>query len=78
MIGVPEFGLFLDTSPIYLALANKNNVPIENDALGDILGKNALKSDRIHPNTDGYQVLAESIDFLLQQSGAIQKQQSNN
>ena len=74
LIGVPEFGLFLDPSPIYLALANKNNVPIENEVLGDILGKNALKSDQIHPNTDGYQLLAQSIDSLLQQSGAIKKQ----
>ena len=71
LIGVPEFGLFLDSSPMYQALAEKNKVPIENDALGDILGKTALKSDQIHPNAMGYQLLAESISSLLQNSGAI-------
>lgn len=74
LIGVPEFGLFLDSVPIYQALANENNVPIENNILGDILGENALKSDHIHPNSEGYQKFAESIDALLRQSGAIQKQ----
>ena len=74
LIGVPEFGLFLDSAPIYQALATENNLPIENNVLGDILGKNALKSDHIHPNTKGYQKFAESIDALLRQSGAIQKQ----
>ena len=74
LIGVPEFGLFLDSLPMYQALAEENNVPIENTILGDILGKNSLKSDQIHPNARGYQLVAESISSLLQQSGAIRKQ----
>lgn len=71
LVGVPEFGLFLDTSPIYEKLAVENNVPIETNALGDILGDNSLKSDHIHPNSKGYQILAEKIELLLQQTGAI-------
>lgn len=71
LVGVPEFGLFLDTSPIYEKLAVENNIPIETDALGDILGDNTLKSDHIHPNSRGYQILAEKIELLLQQTGAI-------
>ena len=71
LVGVPEFGLFLDTSPIYEKLAVENNIPIETDALGDILGDNSLKSDHIHPNSRGYQILAEKIELLLQQTGAI-------
>ncbi|NOQ88998.1 MAG: arylesterase [Gammaproteobacteria bacterium] len=74
LVGVPEFGLFLDSSPMYPVLAKENNVPIENNVVGDILGKNSLKSDHIHPNTTGYQLLAESISSLLQQSGAIKRQ----
>jgi len=72
LIGVPEFGLFLNTVPIYQELADSNHVPIENDAIGNIIGNNSLKSDHIHPNTRGYQLLAEKIGTLLQQSGAIQ------
>ncbi len=71
LIGVPEFGLFLNASPIYQALADENNIPLENNTLGDILAKNSLKSDHIHPNTQGYQLVAEDIALLLKQSGAI-------
>ena len=71
LIGVPEFGLFLNTVPMYLALADENHVPIAKNILGDIIGNNSLKSDHIHPNTQGYQLLAENINGVLQQSGAI-------
>ncbi len=71
LIGVPEFSLFLSTAPIYQALADENQLPIANDILGHIIGNNALKSDHIHPNTQGYQLLAENIDLLLKQSGAL-------
>ncbi len=71
IIGVPEFGLFLNTQPMYMALAEKNNLPIASDILGDIIGKNSLKSDHIHPNSRGYQMLAENIALLLKQSGAL-------
>ena len=71
LIGVPEFGLFLNTVPIYQALADENHVPIAKNILGDIIGNNSLKSDHIHPNTLGYQLLAEHIHVVLKQSGAI-------
>ncbi len=71
LIGVPEFGLFLNTVPIYQALADENHVPIAKNILGDIIGNNSLKSDHIHPNTLGYQLLAENINVVLKQSGAI-------
>jgi len=71
LIGVPEFGLFLDTLPLYSDLAESNHIPIAEDILGDILAKNTLKSDQIHPNAQGYQILAKRIASLLKQSGAI-------
>jgi len=71
LIGVPEFSLFLSTAPMYQALADENQVPIANNILGDIIGNNSLKSDHIHPNTQGYQLLAQDIASLLKQSGAI-------
>jgi lysophospholipase L1-like esterase len=71
LIGVPEFGLFLKSSPIYQTLAEENHIPIENNILGDILGNNSLKSDHIHPNSHGYRLFAEQIASLLRQSGAI-------
>ncbi len=71
LIAVPEFGLFLNASPIYQKLADANKLAMESEILGDILSKASLKSDHIHPNTKGYQLLAESIALLLHHSGAI-------
>ncbi len=71
LIGVPQFGLFLTTPPFYKELALSNALPLENNLLTDILRKNSLKSDQIHPNSRGYQAMAERIHTLLQQSGAI-------
>jgi lysophospholipase L1-like esterase len=72
LIGVPEFSLFLDTSPIYQSLAEQNKIPLEENSLSNIIGNNALKSDHVHPNSDGYRVLAKNITSLLERSGAIQ------
>lgn len=71
LIGVPQFGIFLTTAPFYEELAHTNDLPLENDLLSDILRKNSLKSDQIHPNSKGYQVMAERIHTLLEESGAI-------
>ncbi len=72
MLGVPSPGLFfLDSAEIYSEIARKNQIPADLESLPDILGDNALKSDAIHPNDQGYQVLAENIFHLLKQSGAF-------
>jgi lysophospholipase L1-like esterase len=71
LIGVPQFGIFLTAAPFYEELAHTNALPLENDLLTDILRKNDLKSDQIHPNSKGYKVMAERIHTLLEQSGAI-------
>lgn len=71
LIGVPEFSLLLNTSPIYQKLADDNMLVFEKDILGDILSNASLKSDHVHPNSKGYQLLAETIAALLVQTGAI-------
>ncbi|VAW50522.1 lipolytic enzyme, G-D-S-L family [hydrothermal vent metagenome] len=71
LIGVPEFGIFLNTLPLYPELAKQNNIPIAESILSEILAKSTLKSDQIHPNSQGYQLLAERIALILQQSGAL-------
>jgi acyl-CoA thioesterase I len=70
LIGVPEFSLFLSTVALYPELAEKNNIPIAEDILAEIIRNNSFKSDHIHPNTQGYQLLAENIAQLLDDSGA--------
>ncbi len=71
LIGVPQFGIFLSAAPFYEELAQTNALPLENDLLTDILRKNSLKSDQIHPNSKGYTLMAERIHKLLIQYGAI-------
>ncbi|TXK94072.1 arylesterase [Methylococcaceae bacterium CS1] len=72
MLGVPKPRLFLlDSAAIYQQIAEEQQVPIDLEALPTILGDNALKSDTIHPNSDGYRLMAESIHHLLVATGAL-------
>jgi lysophospholipase L1-like esterase len=71
MLGVPGFGLFLGTHPMYGQIAESLQVPLEGEALANILGDPALKSDAIHPNAEGYRRLAEAVHALLQERGAL-------
>ena len=71
LVGVPEFGLFLSSAAFYAELARENRLPIENSVLGEVLKKAAYKSDQIHPNAEGYAVIAERLADLLKDSDAI-------
>ncbi|PLX82621.1 MAG: arylesterase [Desulfuromonas sp.] len=61
LLGVPQLGLFLESSPIYEELATHHEIPLLAEVLPDILGDRDLKSDQIHPNAAGYRQLAERI-----------------
>lgn len=72
MLGVPKPGLFfLKSDDIYINVANEHQIPVDLEVLPEVLGDNSLKSDTIHPNDDGYQMIAERIFTLLQEAGAI-------
>jgi lysophospholipase L1-like esterase len=71
LIGVPKPGLFLGTHPLYRELADELGLAIEDQALGDILGDSALKSDSIHPNAAGYEALAAAVQGVLIRTGAV-------
>jgi lysophospholipase L1-like esterase len=71
LIGVPQMRLFSDSDPLYQDLARKHRLPIEDDILADVLHKNSLKSDPIHPNAEGYRRIAEAVAALLKESGAL-------
>ena len=73
LIGVPDFGIFLQPLPVYRLLAEQNGIPIAEDILSEIIADNRLKADQIHPNAKGYRILAEEIADLLSRTGAIQK-----
>jgi lysophospholipase L1-like esterase len=71
LVAVPEFGLFLSSAEFYTELAEDNQLPIENTILSDILQQAAYKSDQIHPNAEGYHLLAQKLFELLKDSDAI-------
>ena len=71
MLGVPRFGLILDTAGFYTEVAEQERVPLEADAIPGILSDNALKSDAVHPNAAGYRKLGEAVAELLRSRGAL-------
>ena len=75
MLGVPSPQLFLlSSADLYQQVAAEQQVPVDLETLPNILGDNALKSDRIHPNSDGYRLMAENIFSLLVATGALPAQ----
>lgn len=72
LLGVPSFNLFsLDSADFYQTVAEIKQIPADFDTLPNILGENRLKSDMIHPNDAGYQLMANNIFNLLKQTGAL-------
>lgn len=72
MLGVPELSLFLlESAEIYQQIADQQNIPVDLDTLPEILSNKSLKSDTIHPNDQGYQLMAEKIYDLLLSTGAL-------
>lgn len=69
IIAVPEFSLLhLSPHPVYEEIAERHHLPIEPEILSDVLHDNQYKSDTIHPNTQGYRKMAETVKKLLQES----------
>lgn len=65
MLAVPNPTLILSPAKFYEDLADSMGVPIEVDAISDILQYPSNKSDAIHPNAAGYRMMAKSIHQLL-------------
>lgn len=61
LISVPNTNLLLTPLKQYQEVADKMEIPLENELIADILRKPALHSDIIHPNALGYQKMAEGL-----------------
>ena len=68
LVSVPKKGLILSTLPLYQTLADKLQIPCENEIMTTVLSKRALKSDYVHPNDKGYKKIAEALEKLINQS----------
>ena len=71
LLGVPKPGIFLSSFDVYEKIANSMDIIFIEDLISDILGDKSLKSDSIHPNKKGYNLMAEEIYSLLLDKGAI-------
>ena len=71
LIGTPEPGFTVTPPPFYAGIAKQFALPYEESAIGDVLRDASLKSDPIHPNAQGYGIIAGRIADRLRKSGAI-------
>jgi len=71
LIGVPAPGFILSTAPFYKKISKDMNTPLEGSLLADILADRTLKADPIHPNEEGYRLLAQGIAAFLRKAGAV-------
>ena len=71
LIGTPEAGFTLTPPEFYAEIAKEFGIPYEGGVLGKILKDGSLKADQIHPNANGYRLMAERVAELLRKSGAI-------
>lgn len=65
LVAVPELGLFVEPPAFYVELAEEYGLPAEREILSDLLTDRSLKSDTIHPNAQGYRLMAEALHELI-------------
>jgi len=71
LLGVPRPGLLLHPAGFYAAVAEEMEVPIDIETLPELEADRSMKSDRIHFNQAGYRAMAQSVDQLLREAGAL-------
>lgn len=71
LIAVPKFGITFAPPEFYAAIGKELSIPVVPDMLSQIIRDNALKADPVHPNAQGYRLLAEAVAAQLKAAGAI-------
>lgn len=67
LVGVPNFGLFgFDIHEVYDKVADETGVIFEDEVLTYIEQNRSYKSDYIHPNKKGYEMMADAIIVVLE------------
>lgn len=77
LVAIPEFSPIgaavgsLSDHRLYEQLAKETDTPLIEDIFSDVLAKNALKSDPIHPNAEGYRLIEENLRKALTKMGFL-------
>ena len=74
LVGVPGIGVgaalgYPGDHPLYTDIAQAENIPYYANGWSQILGKESLKSDQIHPNAAGYEAFTRDFVAYLTKSG---------
>jgi acyl-CoA thioesterase I len=71
LIGTPQPSLRVAAPAFYAAIAEEFDVPYDASVIGDVLTDSSLKADQVHPNAQGYRVIAERLAGGLKENGAL-------
>lgn len=71
LVGTPEPGFTVTPPEFYGQIAKEFGIPYEDAVIGSVLRTPSQKSDPIHPNAEGYRVIAERIAERMRKSGAL-------
>lgn len=71
LIGTPEPGFSISPPGFFEQIAKDYGIPYEETVVGEVLRDSSLKADPIHPNAQGYLLIAQRIATLLRTSGAL-------
>ncbi len=66
LVGIPDFSLFgFGVHGVYTEIANETDVLFEDNILTHIELNRSLKSDYVHPNAKGYEMMADAFIEVL-------------
>jgi len=72
LVGVPNFGMLgFQTDGIYYEIADETDVMFEDKVLSFVEQNNIYKSDYIHPNAKGYEMMADAFIDILQKNKIV-------
>lgn len=71
LIGTPEPSLSATPPAFYAEIAREFGLRYEGVVIGEVLRDRALKADPVHPNGQGYRIIAERIAESLRDGGAL-------
>ena len=75
MVAIPEFNQVkaafgnLADHPLYKEIAKESATPLITNVFSEVLSDNKLKSDQVHPNAKGYEVVSEQLAAKLKDLG---------
>lgn len=73
LLAPPKPNLTLSAPAFYKALGDKYHIIVNTQLLPSLLSTKAYKSDNIHLNKQGYKQLAEGINKILKERGALEE-----